>query len=210
MLTDAAALTDLVAILAPGFIILMFQEAYRVGVKPDLQSRLFAYAVASTAYFAAIAPIVRMAADAIDLTPHWVQVLEYGVAPALLGILVALFRTQRWLDGVSRKLRLPPIHHIPTAWDWVFLQREPGAFVIAMLNNGERYAGPWNNKCFASSSGSERDLYLHEVWDAKADEDWICFEPRRGILICGRDIKSIEFFHPGGSNGQQTKITQGA
>jgi len=122
MFTDASALKDIVAVLAPGFIILMFQDAYRVGPKQDFQTRLFAYAVASTVYFAAVAAFVRTAIDHFDRPTPWAQGLEYGLVPMVLGVLVALVRTLRWLDGISRVLRLPPIHHIPSAWDWVFFR----------------------------------------------------------------------------------------
>lgn len=186
----------------------MFQESFRVGVKQDIKTRLFSYAVASTAYFAVIAPFVRMVAEDLCLSKFWAVGLEYGFVPILIGIVVALIRTQRWFDGISRLLKLPPIHHMPTAWDWVFVEREHGTYVIVTLNAGQKYAGPWSKTCFASSTPTERDIYLDEVWDAKDSGAWTRLSPRRGILLCGNDIKSVEFFHPGAINEQTTKNTE--
>lgn len=201
--SDVGALKDLLALLAPGFIILMVQEAHKVGPRDSLQQRLFSYAVASTAYFAAIAPFVRYAGGALRLPADLVQLVEYAVLPAVLGVILAVCRSRRWLDGFSRLLKLPPIHHIPTAWDWAFPLHGNGVFLIATLENGDRFAGPWTQAAFASSSSGERDLYIPEVWDAKIEGPWELLEPKRGILLCGKDIRSIEFFYEGEQNDKK-------
>lgn len=202
--SDVDALKDILALLAPGFIILMVQEAHRIGPRDRLQQRLFSYAVASTAYFAAIAPVVRHTGEALSVPAVWVQVAEYAVLPAILGVVLAVCRSRRWLDKISRFMKLPPIHHIPTAWDWAFPLQRNGVFVIATLENGDRFAGPWTTAAFASSTNGERDLYIPEVWNAKEDGPWERFEPRRGILLCGKDIKTIEFFNSGENNDEET------
>ena len=202
--SDVDALKDMLALLAPGFIILMVQEAHKVGPRDSLQQRLFSYAVASTAYFAAIAPIVRHAGEVLSVPVLWAQVAEYAVLPAILGVILAVCRSRRWLDRISRLLKLPPIHHIPTAWDWAFPLQRSGVFIIATLENGDRFAGPWSPAAFASSTSGERDLYIPEVWDAKEQGPWERFEPKRAILLCGKDIKTIEFFNAGESNDEET------
>jgi hypothetical protein len=48
---------------------------------------------------------------------------------------------------------------------------------------------------FASSSTSERDLYLEEVWEMHgANKPWTRLEPVRGVLLCGKDIQRVEIF----------------
>ena len=203
--SDVEALKAVLALLAPGFIILMVQEAHKVGPRDSLQQRLFSYAVASTAYFAAIAPLVRQAGELLSIPTVWVQFAEYAILPAALGVVLAVCRSRRWLDRFSRLMKLPPIHHIPTAWDWAFPLQGNGVFVIATLQNGDRFAGPWTQAAFASSSSGERDLYIPEVWNAKEEGPWERLDPIRGILLCGRDIRSIEFFYEGENNDKKAK-----
>jgi hypothetical protein len=50
-------------------------------------------------------------------------------------------------------------------------------------------------RSFAASAKDGRDLYIGQVWEVPEGEgNWKQVKPDRGVLICGDDIRYIEFF----------------
>jgi hypothetical protein len=109
-------------------------------------------------------------------------------------LIVALDQSNLFYKA-ARKLKLRTTHHIPAAWDYAFSQIVKGTFVLARLADGTRYAGIMGKGSFASSATAERDLYIEEVWVIKKDGPWTPMEPKRSVLLCGKDIKWVEIFN---------------
>jgi hypothetical protein len=76
----------------------------------------------------------------------------------------------------------------------VFGQRKR-YWVIVTLKDGEKIAGRYDTKSFASSTPSPEQIYLEEAWNLNVDGG---FERRReesaGILVISSEIRSVEFF----------------
>ncbi len=193
-LPDTAALTALIQALAPGILILGIRRRFIVGPPPDLQTSAVTYAMVSAVYFAVAIPARTWAEGAWGAEPVWAYDLTtYFGAPIVLGSVLALVTVNRAFDRILKLLGFQPIHHIPTAWDWVFGGRMPESWIEITLGNGDRYAGIYGRGSFASSSDQERDLFISEVWDS-SQTPWILVMPKRSLLLCGRDVQSVAFF----------------
>jgi hypothetical protein len=83
-------------------------------------------------------------------------------------------------------------HPIQKPWDYVFSQRQ-WFWVIVTLKNGEKIAGKYASRSFASSNPAPEQIYLEEKWILNADDS---FERERsgtaGIIILSAEILTIE------------------
>lgn len=190
-LPTASAIKDLVSLFAPGMIILWVRSRVQAGPKPDLQERVVAYAIASTAYFAAISPFFFIHWG--WTLPVWLwSLLHYATIPLALGWAVAAMSQRGWEYSVADRLGLKFAHDVPTAWDFTFHNLQQDVYVLVTLKDGSQIAGRWTKGSFASSSREERDLLLGEIWDVSKTGKWTPIEPLRSVLLCGADIHYIE------------------
>jgi hypothetical protein len=189
----AKEVTSLAMLLAPGLLILGIRARFKEGAVPELKDRLVSYAVASTAYYAVVAPLFYVTSGVA--LPEWLWAsLHYFLVPCTLGMAIVIFDQKEWFYKVSAHLGLRLAHHIPAAWDYAFSKLGRGTFIWVKLNNGTEYAGKMGRYSFASSSTAERDLYLEEVWTINEKGPWTRLEPVRGVLLCGKDIQRVEIF----------------
>ncbi|BFL83828.1 DUF6338 family protein [Shewanella baltica] len=83
-------------------------------------------------------------------------------------------------------------HPIQKPWDYVFSQRQ-WYWVIITLKNGEKIAGKYASKSFASSNPAPEQIYLEERWVLKDDDS---FDRERngtaGIIILSAEIATVE------------------
>lgn len=190
-LPSASAIKDLVSLFAPGMIILWVRSRVQAGPKLDLQERIVAYAIASTAYFAAISPFFFI--DSGCTIPAWLwSLLHYAAIPLALGWAVAAMSQRGWEYSVADRLGLKFAHDVPTAWDFTFHNLQPDVYLLVTLKDGSQIAGRWTKGSFASSSREERDLLLGELWDVSDAGTWTAISPSRSALLCGADIHYIE------------------
>jgi hypothetical protein len=68
-------------------------------------------------------------------------------------------------------------------------------FVMVTLTSGERVAGLFGAKSFASSDTAERDLYLEEEYSVDGDR-WETRPAKVGVLIPVKEVRYIEFWEP--------------
>lgn len=191
-LPKASEITALSGLLAPGLIILGIRNRFRVGSKTDLKDNLIAYAVASVAYYAAAYPIFH--ADGGVRLASWLwQLLQFFIAPVFVGVFAAYLDQSELFYKVANRLRLKSSHHIPAAWDYAFSSLRRGTYVLVKLSDGTLYAGLMGKESFASSATEERDLLIQEVFTIQDGKPWTLAEPRRSVLLCGKDIRWIEF-----------------
>ena len=192
-LPSPSEIASLASLIAPGLIILGVRSRFRDSTGTQLKDQLVAYAVASSAYYAAIYPLFHVP-NGLAL-PLWLwKFLQYFLVPALVSLVVVAFDQSEVFYKACHKLGLRLSHHIPSAWDFAFSKLIKGTFVLVKLNDGTQYAGVMGKASFASSSTAERDLYIQEVWSVPKRGPWKVLEPRRGVLLCGKDIRWVEIF----------------
>jgi hypothetical protein len=192
-LGDPANVAALLALLAPGFIILWFRARVVEGTPPDFKRELFYFALASAAYYGAVAPLFRL--DEGVALPLWLwSILFYFLIPILLGVVIGWITQYDLEYSWAEKLGMHFAHRIPTAWDFRFSRLPAGAFVLVTLKDGTTVAGRWAETSFASSAKDGRDIYIAEVWDNPDNGAWVPLDPPRGMLLCGGDIRYVETF----------------
>lgn len=192
-LPSASEITGLVGLLAPGLLILGIRARFKDGKLPGLKDQVIGYGVASTAYYAAAYPLFHVERYGLPL-PVWLWGLcQYFLLPCVVALAIVWFDQTEWLYRWTSKAGLRLSHHIPAAWDYAFSHVVKGTFVLVKLNDGTLYAGKMASKSFASSSVAERELYLEEVWNMDSSP-WSLVQPKRGVLLCGKDIRWVEIF----------------
>lgn len=192
-LPSASEITSLAAALAPGIIILGIRSRYREGPPVELKDSLVAYAVTSTAYYAAAYPLFY-AENGVELWPWLWRLLQFFLLPIAVAFAVVEFDQRGLFYKLSQKLELRTTHHIPAAWDYAFSRIRRGTYVLVKLTDGTQYGGKMGRNSFASSAVGERDLYIEEVWSVPDDAPWTLVQPKRSVLLCGKDIKWVEIF----------------
>lgn len=190
---DPAKFPALIAALAPGFLIMFVRRQFLVGKPPSLQDRAVTYLAISAVYFAVSIPTFAYLEANCRLLPQAGDFIEYFALPIVVGFILALVTTHRGLDRAWQLIGLQPIHHIPSAWDYMFGNLRVESWVIVTLNDGSSVAGKYDRGSFASSDGGERDLLISQVWEV---DDGVWSEPPtpKSILLCGRDIRTVEVF----------------
>lgn len=189
---DAENLKALLAALAPGLIILGIRQCFVAGPTPSFQDRALAYAGISAVYYAISTPIIAYLQDQFGLLPWFGDALEYLIMPILVGGVLAVSVSQDWIVGLLWRFGLRPVHHIPAAWDYAFSRLRGETYVIVTLTDGAQVAGHYGQGSFASSNEHERDLLIEDVWNVNEDGPWTRPAIPRSVLLCGRDIRSVE------------------
>lgn len=190
-------LYNVVALLAPGFIVTFVRNQFLTGRTRTISETTMEYIIVSVVFYAL----------AIPLIPHlsWMtddkSILLVLVLPALIGIILGAFAQ---LEVLSRLLNcgllswtgLKIAHPIPTSWDYVFANLKTGVWVLVTLKSGERIHGLFGGQSFASSDLSRRDLYIEDI----RKEDWSALESdgrTRGIWLSEEEIRLIEIIPAG-------------
>jgi hypothetical protein len=193
-LGDPKDVPALLALLAPGFIILWFRSRVVEGATPDFSQQLLNFALVSAAYYGVVAPLFNIE-GAVEL-PTWLwSLLFYFIVPVTIGIVGGWITEHDWEYSWAEKVGMHFSHRIPTAWDFRFSRLAGGTFLLVTLKDGTTIAGCMAGRSFAASAKDGRDLYIGQVWEVPEGEgDWKQVKPDRGVLICGDDIRYIEFF----------------
>lgn len=185
-------LQSIASALAPGFIIMLVRKQFGVYEAQTAQDKLLAYAIVSTLYLALAIPAFSIVDS---LVPSWTKpvlpISQSIILPALIGLFWAWIATNGPLDNLWRKLGLQPIHHTPNAWDYLFANIDPDAWIVVTLHDGQQIAGKYGAGSFASTDHTERDILISEVWEL-TDDKWELPAAPKQVLLCGRDIQAIE------------------
>jgi hypothetical protein len=75
-------------------------------------------------------------------------------------------------------------------------------FVMVTLTSGERVAGLFRDRSFASSDTGERDLYIEEEYTVTDEGVWEARAERVGVLISAKEIRYVEFWNSQATNAQ--------
>ncbi len=162
--------------------------------KLGLSSALLPYLTVSYVYYALIflianLPLIRELGYQDPL--GWILLVFFG--PVIFGVLLGFDIQMDYTRGFLRKIGLNTVHAVPSAWDWKFNRVRQLKWVVVTLNDGTRIGGFFGANSFASSEPTERDIYLE--WSCRINDErssW-SFENEEGILILGKEIKTIQF-----------------
>jgi hypothetical protein len=194
-LPSTSQIIDLVNLLAPGLIIASIRTRAITGSLPDLKDRLTAYAVISVGYLAAVSPFFHVEGGIRLIGWLW-SILHFFFVPVVLGLVLAYVHQHQLAYRVASIIGLRLAHHLPSSWDYRFESLPASTFLLVTLSDGTQVAGKWAHGSFASSSREERDLLLAEVWEVPSDGSaWKQVQPLRSVLICGKDVRLVEFFN---------------
>jgi hypothetical protein len=202
-LPSGSEIVGLVTTLAPGFVILGIRQWFVAAPAPKLEERAFSYAAVSIVYYALANSTIAVLAPFVRVQPWVTQGLEYLVVPALVGVLIGVATLKDLSDVFWNSFGIRPFHHAPTAWDYAFTRLKSAPFVLVTLGDGSQVAGHYGDGSFAASSSGERDLLICEVYDTD-HEPWVPLSPTRSILLCGRDIRFVEFYKEPVNGKRQT------
>lgn len=101
-------------------------------------------------------------------------------------LLVRIFKSKK----LARQIQIP----YPTAWDYLFDQREP-LFILVHLNSGALIGGYFGGNSYAGSFPNDGDVYLEAVYTL--DEKGNFGDPipdSRGVLLRKEQYSYIELF----------------
>ncbi|WAB92009.1 DUF6338 family protein [Pseudomonas citronellolis] len=178
-----------IAFAIPGFISIKFYQLFFPGTaRPVSEQLIDAVAYSCINYAALFWLIVQVEGSALKEVHIWLYYLFYVFVLFLApGIWVLAWKWLRTRDIFQRNAP----HPIQKPWDFVFKQRRC-YWVIVYLKNGEKIAGKFADKSFASSAPAEEQLYLEEVW---LESDGILDRPVKqseGVLIMTSEISRVE------------------
>ena len=196
MSLDPETLAKIIPVLAPGFLIMFVRRQFTVAAPRSVQDRAISYAAISAVYFAVSVPLFSWLRSFWNLPLEFYRAAEYLALPLMLGMFFAWFAKERKFDSWWSKIGLHPIHHIPSAWDYIFSRVTVETWLLVTLDDGSQVAGKFCENSFASSDCSERDLFISDVWEVQDEGDWVQAHPPRGILLCGKDIRLVELLYP--------------
>jgi hypothetical protein len=199
-ISDAKDLPALLALLAPGFIILWVRSRIEEGRTLDFKEQLFGFALVSAGYYGLVGPLFHVAWG-WPLPPWAWSILFYFAVPCGLAYALGLITANKLEYRVGERLGLRFLNRIPTAWDYRFARVDETTFVLATLKDGTTIGGRLAFGSYAASAKEGRDLYIAELWRVGDGEraDWEPVTPAHGALICGDEIRYLEF--SGGFDG---------
>lgn len=189
----------------PGLIALFVRSRFIAGRAPSIAENLLIFIVLSLFYYSFtiffVKPVVALQEPWLLQAFAWISLILIG--PTIFGFVLGVAAQREWFTRFANWFGLSVVHIIPTAWDWRFssIPRD-GLFVMVTLTSGERVAGHFSDRSFASSDAGERDLYIEEEYTVTNEGAWEARPERVGVLISAKEIRYIEFWNPRTMNAQ--------
>ena len=194
--------------LVPGFIIMYIRSQFLSGRTPSQSEMLLPNLTISFIYIAATYPltdfILQKHQHTSDMLAWFVWI--FGI-PVVIGFLLGwiskrmIDRPENCLCKVRCCIGLKRIHPIGTAWDWKFINMSEQRIIIT-LKDGTYFGGYCDRNSFISSDPSERDIYIHCIYEINDDGKW-CLRPGTGMLISAGEVSRIEFISQPSKEGDQ-------
>lgn len=189
----------------PGLIALFVRSRFIAGRTPSTTENLLIFIVLSLFYYSFtiffVKPVIALQESGVLQAFAWLSLILVG--PAIFGFVLGVAAQREWFTRFASWFDLAVVHVIPTAWDWRFssIPRD-GMFVMVTLTSGERVAGVFKDRSFASSDAGERDLYIEEEYTVSDEGVWEMRPERVGVLISAKEIRYIEFWNSHAMNAQ--------
>lgn len=146
----------------------------------------------------------------IEIKSFAVRIAALMFLAVVTGLLVGFARRWGLLRKVMHKLGLN-VSSAPTFWDFKFAQINTGAWICAVLNDGDAVYGLYSNDSFASSiADAQAGIFL----ERQTDKDWKCLPSTDGVLIPYSSIRYIKFYNEEVGNvceaGEENQLDSGA
>lgn len=182
-------------LLVPGIVILFVRSYFLTGRRPSHQSALLSYLIVTLLYWVAATPVLAALTDDswLSVDDQLLWVVTVFLIPAVLGFAFGLELHAEWFRKLLRRFGINPVHEVANTWDWKF-GRSQVQWVLVSLVDGTRFAGIFDEKSFASSELSERDLYIRYVHKIDENDNWEPPRTEHSVLIRGHSIQTVEFF----------------
>lgn len=192
-LTNLDALYVAIAFIVPGFVFSAIRNQFVTGQERQGREQLVRYLTYSTLNYAVFSGVIYLVLENYP-SPFiraalWFTVILIG--PASFGVLSGASVQNNWIRRLLHRLRLYPVHVVPSAWDYKFGCME-GQWVLVVLKNDTKFGGYCGGQSFASSIAGERDLYIEAVFDIDDANKWT--PANKSLLITAGEIRTIEFW----------------
>lgn len=120
---------------------------------------------------------------------YWILLLFF--APASIGLFLGLNLRHGWSQKVLNRIGITTVHPVDSAWDWRFGNGQQ-CWVWAKLKDGTEWVGYLGEDSFISTSPSERDILIDQVYDATDPANWTA--KGSSVWIAHGELQSIEFW----------------
>lgn len=199
-LLDIEKIQLFLVLAVPGIVIIYVRSQFLTGRMLSLKEGLITYIAVSLVYYAIVFPAWALSGQPTGLTTSVSWFLIVLVGPAVAGLLLGLNARKGWLQKLVERFGISTVHPIGTAWDWRFSNINE-YWVLAVLKDDTKWAGYLDTNSFISSDPSERDIYINQVYELDADNNWL---PRTsGVWIAHGEIQSLEFWPGNSPKGQE-------
>ena len=116
------------------------------------------------------------------------------LSPMMCGLIFGILSQKDFVRRIFGWLGVETIHPTPTAWDYRFFNINPDfLFIKVELIDGGSIQGLFGGNSFASSTSSDRDLYIERACMIDSEGQWQLVDESDGVWINGSQIRHIEF-----------------
>jgi hypothetical protein len=117
--------------------------------------------------------------------------------PVILGIAVGLLTRWKWLDRGLDKIGMGYIDRMPSAWDYVMHQRQPGWIRIHLKDGQGLVGGVFGDRSFGSLDPQRADVYLEQAWQLDDQGGFVQVLPGTRGLWVSHDAMAYAYFYEG-------------
>lgn len=197
--SSADTLYIAIAFIVPGYIFVWFRSLFltRRALKPHEQ--MVAYIAISCVNIAVLSPVVYYLTESQYLKQKpifsgliWFVILI--IFPAMVGVVFGIAAQREWIHKALLRLKLRPVHVMPTAWEWQFARIDGPVWITVTLKDGSFVYGLFGSASFASSEPGERDIFIESTYSIGGDNEWVPLG--RGALVPHGEIRCIDFRYP--------------
>ncbi len=180
-------------LITPGYIFLFVFSRFTTG-RPSFAPSI---AVSSVYYVVVWAicdfgSVVDIGERVIYTDVNWLVLMIVVVFPVAIGVFAGHAFEKGWLYRSARHAKLNPVHGIPSAWDWKFMDPNDQRITVH-LKDGTHILALWDKECFASTDPNERDLYLSNRYTRAENGAPVRDDRVKGLLLKADSIDRIEF-----------------
>jgi hypothetical protein len=199
VIASVEALFIILAFVVPGFVMSFVRSQFATGRPQPGTEQVLGYLTLSAINYAVFSWLVfiLVATRFSETHPGWAAFLWFIiilVGPALLGASLGIAIQRDMFRPLFARLRLQPVHIVPTAWDYQFGPLREAHWVLVKLRSGGTVAGFFGTRSFASSDAEERDIFIEHVYHIDEDSVWHPMQNGHGTLIAKDEVLSVDFW----------------
>jgi hypothetical protein len=199
MIASVEALFVILAFIVPGFVMSFVRSQFATGRPQKGTEQVLGYLTLSAINYAVFSWLVFILVGTRFAETHpgwaalsWLLVLLIG--PALLGAGLGIAIQKDMFRPLFARMRLQPVHIVPTAWDYQFGRLREAHWVLVKLRSGGTVAGFFGTRSFASSDPEERDMFIEQVYHIDESSVWHPMQDGHGTLIAKDEVLSVDFW----------------